>query len=143
MTAAGEVRLYMTLQKAAHALKKKADAALLEAADMTTAQAAVLVAIRAQKGATQRSVAEALGLNESAVTAMIRKLVERGLVSRSRSQVDARAWSLALTPEGDATLNATRGPFEALNQTLDEELGPESVRFLALQLEQLSKVLRT
>lgn len=141
MSAAGEVRLYMALQKAAHAFKKRADNALMAAADLTTAQSAVLVVINAEEGATQRSVASALGLNESAVTAMTRKLMSRGLIKRSRSEADARAWSLQLTTQGEVALAATAAPFTTLNEHIDTEMGIEAVKLLSAQLDRLTKSL--
>lgn len=143
MSAAGEVRLYMALQKAAHAFKKKADAALLVAADLTTAQSAVLVAIYAEDGATQRSVAHALGLNESAVTAMIRKLIDREFIFRERSKSDARAWSLSLTADGEKALKAVTGPFTGLNSSIDEALGTADVKVLGHLLASLTQALST
>ena len=143
MSAAGEVRLYMALQRAAHAFKKQADSALMGAADLTTAQSAVLVVINAEDGATQRSVALALGLNESAVTAMTRKLVERGLIERSRSKSDARAWSLGLTAAGEAALAAVAAPFSALNERVDSALGPDEVKALGALLTALTNAFDT
>ena len=142
MTVAGEVRLYMALQKAAHAFKKRADLALIETAGLTTAQAAVMAAIRNKSGATQRSVANALGLNESAVTAMIRKLMARKLIERRRSDRDARAWSLELSEEGEKLLAATGKPFGALNQALDESLGPDAIRQLSAKLDAITLALQ-
>ncbi|MBO6504769.1 MAG: winged helix-turn-helix transcriptional regulator [Kordiimonadaceae bacterium] len=141
MSAAGDVRLYMALQKAAHAFKKRADAALLVAADLTTAQSAVLVAIYAEEGATQRTVALALGLNESALTAMIRKLINRELIVRERSKADARAWSLGLTESGRKALAAVSDPFSRINDRIDKAMGPSDVRELGRLLSSLTEAL--
>lgn len=142
MSAAGDVRLYMVLQKAAHAFKKHADAALMAAADLTTAQSAVLVVINSKQEATQRSVADALGLNESAVTAMARKLMSRGLIERRRSETDARAWSLRLTSEGKSALAEVADPFSGLNNKVDEALGSEEVIVLGKLLSTLTEALQ-
>lgn len=134
MTTAGDVRLYMTLQKAAHALKKSADQALLDAADLTTAQAAVLVVVKSNKQATQRLLAEQLGLNESAVTAMARRLIARDLLTRTRSETDGRAWALSLSRQGEQALAAVTKPFDGINRKIDEALGPDDVEKLAAAL---------
>ncbi len=134
MTSAGDVRLYMTLQKAAHTVKKAADQALLEAADLTTAQAAVLAVVHARKHVTQRQIADALGLNESAVTAMVRRLLARGLLVRERSQTDGRAWTLALSNTGENAVAAIRAPFQGINEKIDASLGYDDVRRLASML---------
>ncbi len=139
MTTAGDVRLYMTLQKAAHALKKSADQALLDAADLTTAQAAVLVVVKSNKQATQRLLAEQLGLNESAVTAMARRLITRGLLTRTRSETDGRAWALSLSEQGEQVLVAVAKPFDDINEKIDQVLGPAGILYLADTLVTLDK----
>ena len=72
---ASKSRLYHRLQLAAHRLQKSADRAVLAAAEITTAQAAVLMLV-AGGANSQREVATQLGLNESAVTAMHLHFIE-------------------------------------------------------------------
>lgn len=142
MSAAGDVKLYMTLQKAAHVLRKRADQTLLEAAGLTTAQAAVLVVIHSEDGlATQRTIARALGLNESAITAMVTRLIAGKMIEKTRSKTDRRAWSLALTFEGERALSATRAPFEALNNEMDSAIGPKGIAALQRRLAELTDAL--
>lgn len=45
-------------------------------------------------------IAERLGLGQSAVTPIVDRLEERGLVSRMRSQTDRRVWLVELTANG-------------------------------------------
>ena len=71
---ASKHRVYHRLQLAAHRLQKAADRAVMAAAGITTAQAAVLSIVAADGPVTQLSVARKLGLNESAMTAMIARL---------------------------------------------------------------------
>jgi DNA-binding MarR family transcriptional regulator len=110
---AHEVRLYHRLQLAAHLVKKVADREMLEKTGLSVAQVAVLNAIAAGDGPTQRSVGAALGINESAVTAMARRLVESGLVTRARR--DGRAHALHLTSEGAAVVREAQHAFRSVN----------------------------
>ena len=71
---ASKHRIYHRLQLAAHRLQKAADRAVMAAAGITTAQAAVLSIVAADGPVSQRNVARKLGLNESAMTAMIARL---------------------------------------------------------------------
>ena len=73
---------------------------LLDAAAVTTAQAAVLTIVAARENATQSDVADALGFNESAVTAMATRLLKLGLLERVRSATDGRAWCLRVSTAG-------------------------------------------
>ena len=130
-------RFYHALQIAAHRLQKRADQALMEAAGISTAQAAVLAIVSASPGMRQNQLAAALGLNESAVTAMVARLVKQGLLTRTRSEADPRAVELALAPAGETALRATEAPFAEVNALLDEALGGDIDGF-AGQLRALS-----
>lgn len=131
-------RLYHRLQIAAHRVQKAADRAVLDAADVTTAQAAVLAIIAAQAPITQRDIASQLGINESAVTAMTGRLQKMGLLKRLRDSADARAWRLELTAEGRATLKRLEKPFKRVNQTLEEALSVQEIAQLADCLARIS-----
>ena len=131
-------RLYLHLQLAAHHVKKQADRALMDVADLTTAQAAVLSLLISEERVTQRAVAETLGQNESAVTAMIRRLMKLGYVARRRDKADARAWLLEITDSGRAALDAIAGPFGRINETFDKALSAQEAAALADYLKRIS-----
>jgi DNA-binding MarR family transcriptional regulator len=132
MDPAGRERLYHLLQTAAHRLKVRADRDMQGAGGVTAAQAAVMFVIaREPDGTTQKRVADQLKLNESAVTGMVGRLLDAGLVSRAPSPTDGRAWTVALTAEGAAALERFRLHLDALNTELTRALGGEAevVRF--------------
>ena len=135
------VRLYSRLQHTAHRLKVAADNNLGSTAGLTTAQTAILVTVRelASGGETvmQRQIAQALGLNESAVTAMVRKLISSGHLERQRSPADGRAWSIGLTDQGWTSLADSVEPFSEINRALDGALGDEGVAQLADLLDRV------
>ncbi|WP_370172299.1 MULTISPECIES: MarR family winged helix-turn-helix transcriptional regulator [Hyphomonas] len=125
-------RFYHALQMAAHRLQKQADLAVSGAAGISTAQSAVLAVIARTPGMRQNEVARTLGLNESAVTAMITKLIGLNLVQRSRSAEDSRAWELSLTDGGSAALSAIDAPFAEINALIDDTLGERVDEFATL-----------
>lgn len=136
---ASKLRLYHRLQLAAHRAQKAADRALLAAADITTAQAAVLsVVTAAGDGVSQREVARQLGINESAVTAMTTRLLRMGLLDRARDGGDARAWHLSLSDQGRAALKRIETPFKGVNQTIERVLDAEAMARLAEDLTRLA-----
>ncbi|MFC3226004.1 MarR family winged helix-turn-helix transcriptional regulator [Marinibaculum pumilum] len=139
---ARELRLYHRLQRAAHDLKKAADRRVVEAADLTTAQAAVLAVVMDGEPASQRGVAEALGLNESAVTAMVGRLLTAGYLVRTRSAADQRAWELRLSPAGREVLARIETPFAGVNRRIEEVLSKEEMQSLADCLDRLSDAFR-
>jgi MarR family transcriptional regulator, organic hydroperoxide resistance regulator len=133
---ASKSRLYHRLQLAAHRLQKSADRAVLAAAEITTAQAAVLTLV-AGGAVNQREVATQLGLNESAVTAMARRLLGMGLLERVRDEADARAWQLRLSDDGRTALKRIELPFRRINQTIETVLSPEEIAHFADYLQRI------
>lgn len=134
---AHELRLYHRLQLAAHLTNKAADRAVHEATSLTVAQVAVLNVVELTPHATQREVAAQLGLNESALPPMVKRLCGDGLLLRQRSSHDARAWALQLTEAGRSVLRAARGPFATINATLGNALNDRQVGDLREMLDRV------
>ncbi|PWE17460.1 MarR family transcriptional regulator [Marinicauda salina] len=135
---ASSLRLFHKIQLAAHRLKKTADRALVEAAGITVAQAAVLTLVADRQPVSQKAVAAALGFNESAVTAMVRRLLADGLLERERAAEDARAWRLRLSAAGSEALAAARGPFNDINAAIDSALRETDDAAFAAALDRLA-----
>ncbi|MDR3662068.1 MAG: MarR family winged helix-turn-helix transcriptional regulator [Mycobacterium sp.] len=130
---ANEARVYHKLQLAAHLVKKAADREMLTETGLSVSQVAVLNAVAAIDGATQRSVAATLGINESAVTAMVRRLVEAGHVTRA--QHDGRTRILELTATGTAACRVASRAFRPVNAQFGEALTAGEAQNLADLLE--------
>ncbi|WP_262695959.1 MarR family winged helix-turn-helix transcriptional regulator [Kordiimonas aquimaris] len=139
MMDASTLKIYSRLQRSAHLLKKAADKELLAVADITTAQAAVLVVVAKQAGTTQRLVAHQLGLNESAVVAMVTRLMAIGYLERSRSVVDKRAWVLSLTKAGNEVLGRIAEPFASINARIEKAVGADALSSIAKALDSLDE----
>ena len=91
----------------------------------------MLSVVAAEGPVSQRSVARALGLNESAMTAMIARLRHMGLLQRLPDRDDSRAWSLQLTAEGRVALKRIEQPFRRINQRIEAVLDAEETARLA------------
>ena len=63
-------------------------------------QARVLTMVAMQEGINQKDLAFLLGIRPQTIGEMLRKLEERGLVERRKSEEDARATQVFLTDEG-------------------------------------------
>jgi DNA-binding MarR family transcriptional regulator len=136
---ASKQRLYHRLQLAASALRKAADKRLAETAGLTTAQAAVLAVIAAGDAVTQRSVATSLRLQEPAVTGMVGRLLKLGLVERTPSDVDSRAWNLRLSEDGQAAMRSARASFSAINARIDATLSEKELQRVVDCLDRLAR----
>ncbi|MFK4042501.1 MarR family winged helix-turn-helix transcriptional regulator [Nonomuraea wenchangensis] len=71
---------------------------------LTVAQLEVLSCLAAASGARPSQLARHLRLSPNSVTTLVNALYARGLVSRSRTADDARAFALSLTADGQSAL---------------------------------------
>ncbi len=113
-------RLFFLLQVAAHRLKTRADATLLETGALTTSQAAMTAIVIAEGKISQRKVADQLKQRESAIGAMAVRLLKAGYITRERSESDRRTWILRPTPEGKRAHDAIGQAFAEINALLEE-----------------------
>lgn len=134
-------RFFRNLQLAAHKLQKAADREISAVTDLTASQAIVLTLLNKKDGVSQKYVANELGQNESAITAMVNRLIRLGYVDRTRSAVDARAWELRVTESGLEQLSATTKPFASVFKRLDAQLSENEVALLEDMLLKISKAL--
>lgn len=130
-------KLYFLIQRVAHVLKTRADAELASAANLSTAQAAVLAVIADREPVAQSEVARDLQQNDSAMTAMVRRLNKLGYVERSRAPDDARAWALSVSRKGHEAIAASRPAFGQVNELLDRHISAEQAEGLAQSLTEL------
>lgn len=135
---ASKRRIFHKLLLAAHRVGKEADAEVGSVSGLTVAQSAVLSVLENFDDVTQKKVARELGQNESAVTAMVNRLIRLGFVTRKRSPHDARAWQLHMTRKGKTALDRIKPPFSRINRRIDSVLSPDEVENLADYLQRLN-----
>ena len=75
--------------------------------DVTPRQIAVLAVIADQDDPSQTDVVEATGIDRSTLADIVRRLVDRKLVSRRRSKEDVRAYALKVTEAGRKVLTTS------------------------------------
>lgn len=131
-------RLFFLLQRAAHRLRTVADRRCVAAAGVTTAQLGALLAVREEADVTQRGLARTLGLRESAVTALVARLVKAGLVARRAHPREHRAVVLELTAGGHAALRAAQPEIDRFNRELRELLGDDGFLRTAAAMRDLA-----
>jgi MarR family transcriptional regulator, organic hydroperoxide resistance regulator len=111
-------RFIYKLSLAQHRLLKSADLAFKEAGGISTTQLGVLFFLQKSPGALLKDVSDALGVNASAITALIGRMEEAGLVQRQPSSDDQRAIHLFATTSGLAKAAAARPVLARLNTRL-------------------------
>lgn len=93
-------------QIASEAWAAAASAAGLD--DITDRQAIVLQAISTASDQSQTDIVEATGVDRSTIADIVTRLVDRQLVIRKRNPKDGRAYMLALSDTGKATVRKAR-----------------------------------
>uniref|UniRef100_B0T532 Transcriptional regulator, MarR family n=1 Tax=Caulobacter sp. (strain K31) TaxID=366602 RepID=B0T532_CAUSK len=75
---------------------------------VTQRQFAVLAAVAENEGVTQTGLVRATGIDRSTLADMVARMIAKGHLERHRSDLDARANTVSLTPAGAAVLEESR-----------------------------------
>tara|TARA_X000000950_G_scaffold260247_1_gene329439 strand:- start:30 stop:557 length:528 start_codon:yes stop_codon:yes gene_type:complete len=80
---------------------------LAVASGLTPAQLRVLQILAAEgSSATPKTLAQTMGVAQATVTALVDKIVSRGMATRMRSEADRRQTNVVLTPAGQQAVKA-------------------------------------
>ncbi len=79
----------------------------MQGAELTPRQYAVLVVLAQHENASQTDIVNATGIDRSTLADIVKRMVDRGLLARKRSKLDARAYSVKLTAAGQSALKST------------------------------------
>lgn len=94
-----------------------------------------LTLIATNPGISQNELARGLGIDKSAVVAIIDDLEQRGLARRLRSPADRRRHALSLTAQGEAMMERMRGPVAEVGLPIRAALSMEEMDQLLLLLD--------
>jgi DNA-binding MarR family transcriptional regulator len=86
--------------------------------DVTRQQIALLIALAKSPGASQRELVEATGIDKSTLKEMLGRMVARDWVKRERDPEDNRAWTMRITPAGEALLSDRIGSVAAAQREI-------------------------
>lgn len=129
-----ERRFFALLSQAHRRVWRAAEQECTARLGVSPAQLGALYAVRPGTGTPQSEVGQALDLSPAALTGLIDRMVEAGLIERQRAANDGRAVFLHLTPKGEAIRTQSFPLLAELNAALtdgftEEELDTVS-RFL-------------
>lgn len=94
---------------------------------LTPRQFAILVAIEDNEGISQTGLVELTGIDRSTLADIMRRMIEKGLVQRRRTNTDARTYAVRLTRRGSSTLRKMRPYAEEVDRQIVHAL-PEEYR---------------
>jgi DNA-binding MarR family transcriptional regulator len=90
--------------------------------ELTKQQYTVLAALENNDGVSQTALVEMTGIDRSTLAEMVRRMLERGLISRERTEADARANAIAVSASGRRALRTARQAAERAEKAFLEPL---------------------
>lgn len=103
------------------------------ARDLTKQQFTVLAALEHNDGASQTALVEMTGIDRSTLAEMVRRMLDKGLITRERTEEDQRANAVAITAAGRKALRNARNAADRAEKALLEALpAAERPRFLKM-----------
>lgn len=105
--------------------------------DLTPRQFEVLRAISLMEEPSQTMLVEQTGIDRSTLADIVRRLVDRGLVTRKRTRHDARMYALKLSEKGELAIRSAQ---PAVEQTDERILGSLPQRDRDVFLKGLERV---
>jgi DNA-binding MarR family transcriptional regulator len=101
--------------------------------ELTKQQFTVLAALEHNEGVSQTALVEMTGIDRSTLAEMVRRMLERELLSRERTEDDMRANAVAITQLGRKALRAARSASDRAERALLETLpAGERMKFVKL-----------
>jgi DNA-binding MarR family transcriptional regulator len=101
------------------------------ARELTKQQYTLLAALEHNDGASQTMLVEITGIDRSTLAEMVRRMLEKGLLSRERTEEDQRANAVAISPVGKKALRSARNASDRAEKALLEVLPlPERQKFI-------------
>ncbi|RVU39589.1 MarR family transcriptional regulator [Hwanghaeella grinnelliae] len=114
---------------------------LAQAAGMTPAQLRVLQVVDEKGGATPKALANQMSVSQATVTALVDKLVARGMVERRSSEQDRRQINVVMTALGESTLEHAPDALQQRYVRAFEDLADWEQAQLVSSLERVADML--
>jgi DNA-binding MarR family transcriptional regulator len=110
--------------------------------DLTNDQHYMLRYIHHAEKCTSSELAEAFDVNKSAITAIINRLVEKGLIDRERDETDRRVVYLTLSRSGADLFEKTEKRIHKLVESIITKFDTEEITGFIVTYEKLSEMLQ-
>src|SRR5215475_13884988 len=137
LPAPSPVPIGLRLSQAARAVERAFDEALGEAGGTLPAWL-ILLNLKIRKPASQRELAEAVGVREATLTHHLNAMDARGLITRRRDTDNRRIHVVELTEAGQSLFERLQQAAVAFDQRLRQGLSDADVDMLAALLGQLA-----
>lgn len=88
------------------------------ASDLTKQQFTVLAAVEQNEGMSQTDLVSITGIDRSTLAEMIRRMIDKGLLGRERTEADQRANAVRIGTSGKKALRSARAANERVEKAL-------------------------
>jgi DNA-binding MarR family transcriptional regulator len=103
------------------------------ASDLTKQQFTVLAAVEQNEGMSQTDLVGITGIDRSTLAEMIRRMIDKGLLDRERTETDQRANAVRIAMAGKKALRGARAASERVERALLASLpAADRVKFLKM-----------
>jgi len=109
--------------------------------DLTNDQHYILRYISQSQECTSSELADAFIVNKSAITAIINRMVDRGLIQRTRDENDRRVVYLALTDEGNQLYQDCQEKIQLLVKSIITQFEESEIKNFINTYEKLAFIL--
>jgi DNA-binding MarR family transcriptional regulator len=109
---------------------------------LTTDQLYILRYINQKQKVTSTELADVFCVQKSAITAMIARLAEKGLISRTQDSADRRIIYLTLTEEGKELFHKLQDRVFKITNSFISKFDAEEINHFIQTYEKLAKILR-
>ena len=101
--------------------------------ELTKQQFTLLAALEHNDGASQTALVDITGIDRSTLAEMVRRMLDKGLLGRERTEEDQRANSVVISAVGRKALKTARTASERAEKAMLDSLPPaERQRFVKL-----------
>jgi DNA-binding MarR family transcriptional regulator len=101
--------------------------------DLTKQQYTVLAAVEQNEGMSQTELVNITGIDRSTLAEMIRRMIEKGLLDRERTETDQRANAVRIGPGGRRALRSARSASDRVERALLSGLSSaDRVKFIRM-----------
>jgi DNA-binding MarR family transcriptional regulator len=108
--------------------------------DLTKQQFTVLAAVEQNEGISQTDLVGLTGIDRSTLAEMIRRMIDKGLLDRERTESDQRANAVRIAASGKKALRSARTANERVERTLLASLSAgDRTKFLKMLATVASK----
>ncbi|WP_281063709.1 MarR family winged helix-turn-helix transcriptional regulator [Sphingomonas sp. LaA6.9] len=145
----GDVKLGLLADHLAFYLRRAQDVSFqafakrVNRTDLCPGHFTILTIIGENPGLNQTALSQATGRDKSTLTPALKALEQQGTITRTRSEVDRRAYLLKLTPAGEDYLAQLTVHAHEHGRLLDEVVGPFNKPLLIHLLEEIAQKLPT